>query len=387
MAGSNDRVTIDNGVNDWWGRIEKVSFADGTIWTFTDLMARSTIGTPGTDVIYGHDGIDQITGKAGDDILYGNNGNDRLTGGSGNDTLSGGNGIDVAVFNGEQSSYSLSTSNGSIFVTDVDAASDGDDGKDSLSSIEIAEFKNGVQSSLAAPIVLDLNGDGVQLIEKAVSEVNFDWNSDGISDPTGWIGGTDGFLFIDRDNNGTVTDGDELSFTNDKADAKSDLDGLNAFDSNGDGVLSGADDQFELFAVWRDEDGNGLAAEGEILSLANVGIASINLEGDAVNAIWRWGENVTVNTGSFVRADGSTGSFLDVALSFDMSSNPAPKLEGRISSPGDRQAKISTRNQASRLVEAIAAFDGGSGTSEFDLHDQWRDRREYAFAFGRTEMR
>ncbi|MCP1472373.1 Ca2+-binding RTX toxin-like protein [Sphingobium sp. OAS761] len=99
IAGTNDRVTIDNGLNDWWGRIEKVSFADGTIWTFTEILTRSMADKAGDNIFSGSADSDTLLGGAGNDTLIGRSGNDILEGGTGNDYLSGGDHDDSYIFN------------------------------------------------------------------------------------------------------------------------------------------------------------------------------------------------------------------------------------------------------------------------------------------------
>jgi hypothetical protein len=62
-----------------------------------------------------------------------------------------------------------------------------------------------------------------------------------------------------------------------------DLSGLaEAFDSNRDGVFDEQDAQFDEFKVWQDANQNGVSDAGEVRSLADVGIASINLVSDGV---------------------------------------------------------------------------------------------------------
>ncbi len=80
--------------------IDKVTFADGTVWTRADLAARllnAAAATP--DILDGTDLNDTINGGAGDDALYGEEGNDTLIGGIGNDHLEGRSGNDTYVFN------------------------------------------------------------------------------------------------------------------------------------------------------------------------------------------------------------------------------------------------------------------------------------------------
>lgn len=70
-------------------KVEQVNFADGTVWTQTQLKSKvMTEGTEGNDTLYGHDGyVDWMYGLAGNDKLYAGNGNDVLDGGSGDDLL------------------------------------------------------------------------------------------------------------------------------------------------------------------------------------------------------------------------------------------------------------------------------------------------------------
>jgi RTX calcium-binding nonapeptide repeat (4 copies)/Cadherin domain len=260
--------------------------------------------------------IENVTGGAGNDTITGSTAANVLKGGAGADRITGGLDIDVAVFAGLQASYSLTTLNGTITVVDNQATVDGNDGTDTLVGFERAEFKGGVQIALAAPIVFDLNGDGVTLINRSSSTARFDWDNNGTRDKTGWVGSDDGILFFDRDGNGTVSGADELSFVNDKAGAKSDLDGLSAFDSTGDGQFSALDAKWGSFNIWQDRNGDGAVDTGELRSLAGAGVTAINLTGQAVNRAWGWTDNLTVNNGAFTRSDGTIAKLADVVLSY-----------------------------------------------------------------------
>lgn len=306
--------------------IDQIRFADGSSWSYADIMARRTAytagddtitGTSGNETLYGGDGNDTLIGLAGNDSLVGGAGNDMLTGGAGDDMLNGGSGNDAAVFAGVKSDYQLTTSGGAISIADLAPTVSGDDGTDQLIGVETAQFSDQTVS-LAVPVVLDLDGNGVALAGKA-SGTRFDWNGDGIADQTGWTSGGDGFLALDRNHDGRIESAAELSFANDKPGARSDLDGLSAFDSNGDGKLSAADSTFGDFRVWQDANANGVSDEGELTSLADAGIAAINLGGSPVNQTWAWDANVTINTGTFERSDGSVGQLADAALNYEPS--------------------------------------------------------------------
>lgn len=94
-------VTLTNqitGGREW--TLDYVEFADGTVWTSSDLANLMTSGaaTSGDDVIDGTSLADQMSGGAGNDTLRGLGGNDTLDGGTGNDRLEGGDGDDVYYY-------------------------------------------------------------------------------------------------------------------------------------------------------------------------------------------------------------------------------------------------------------------------------------------------
>ncbi|MFA5969210.1 MAG: calcium-binding protein [Sphingomonas sp.] len=328
VAGTSDQVTLSyaNTGNSNYA-IEQVKFADGTLWDRNRIIAElnPVNGTSGPDNLIGSSAIEALDGRAGDDVLNGaggsdfvdgGDGNDRLIGGGGNDTLNGGVGQDVAVFAGDEASYVISTANGTLTIRDTEPTIDGDDGTDTLIGIETLEFKDGAQISIAAPIVLDLDGNGVSTSRQADSQARFDLDGDGIADHTSWIGSTEGFLFLDRDRNGTVSGVGELSFIGDVAGARSDLGGLKAYDSNNDGILSALDNRWNDFHVWQDVNGDGAVESGEIRSLNDAGVQSLALAATAVNADVAVGDVAILNRGSYTRTDGSAADFLDVALTY-----------------------------------------------------------------------
>lgn len=243
-------------------------------------------------------------------------GDDVVTGGVGNDILNGGGGFDVARYAGLRDDYQLSTLNGVVTVTDLAPGIDGNDGIDQLTGFEQLAFRDGTTVSLVAPIVLDLNGDGVSLVDHTASGAAFDWNGDGRADVTGWIDPNDGFLALDRNGDGLIAGANELGFVGDNPGATSDLDGLSAFDTNGDGLLSAADTAFGDFRVWRDANGNGISDQGELLSLSDAGVGSISLSGIASSRTWQWDENIVINYGTYTRTDGTIAALQDVMLNY-----------------------------------------------------------------------
>jgi Ca2+-binding RTX toxin-like protein len=109
IRGTTDSVTIDRFYNygpstpegaNIGGRmagVQRVQFADGSVWTMDDLKAIVFAGTTGNDSINGTWQADTVSGGTGHDQLMGLGGNDRLDGGAGDDTLSGGSGRDTLI--------------------------------------------------------------------------------------------------------------------------------------------------------------------------------------------------------------------------------------------------------------------------------------------------
>ena len=97
----NDGIVIagyDQGNADATTPIDRLVFADGSVLSFTDLLARGFDGGDGDDVLSATAGDDRLDGHAGNDLLRGGAGNDTLIGGTGDDTLVGGAGNDRYVF-------------------------------------------------------------------------------------------------------------------------------------------------------------------------------------------------------------------------------------------------------------------------------------------------
>lgn len=351
-------VVVENADEGYDSVYSTISYTIGSNIEDLYLWGEDSINGTGNaldNYISGNDSDNVLSGQAGGDSLDGYAGADTLVGGSGDDYLYGGDGSDTAVYAGNSAGYTITTNDGSVQIVDDAPSTNGDDGTDTLYDVEHAQFSNETVN-LATPIILDLNGDGVNLIERDRSHTKFDWDGDGKGNKTGWINKDDGLLVFDRNGDGKVSDASELSFVGDKPGAKSDLDGLSAFDSNDDGLFSAADAEFANFRVWRDKNGNGKSDKRELMTLEQAGIASITLAGTAVNQNWNWDDNLIVNTGAFTRIDGSQGGLADVALNYD----------------DDKQGKrrYAPSIAASRFAEAIAAFGGrGADAITLDKHN------------------
>jgi Ca2+-binding RTX toxin-like protein len=169
-----------------------------------------------------------------------------------------------------------------------------------------------------APVVLDLNGGGVELISRAASSVSFDMDGDGTLNRTGWVGAGDGMLALDRNGDGAITSGQELSFVGDVAGALTDLEGLRGFDANADGQLDAGDARFAEFLVWRDKNQDGISQASELTGLEALGVTAISLTSEARAVSASQMENKVFGATVYSTADGARHEALDVALAFDV---------------------------------------------------------------------
>ncbi|WP_262526278.1 hypothetical protein, partial [Agrobacterium tumefaciens] len=181
---------------------------------------------------------------------------------------------------------------------------------------------------------------GTETAEAASIGPAFDWNGDGLVDPTAWVGPDDGLLAIDLAADGTagpdeqITQAPEIAFalwkTEDERQAElkalgiddtgrpvTDLEGLRfAFDTNKDNVLDNRDARWSEFRIWQDANQNGVAEDGELQTLDDLGIKLINLipspDGSTVFAD---GSAIT-GTSTAQKTDGSTLLIGDVTLAY-----------------------------------------------------------------------
>lgn len=107
INGTNDKLTLESWLsigNPMFGgqpestdyRVDRVVFADGTVWSAADLMSKvATTPTTSNDYLVGTTGNDSVSLLSGDDSYYAQDGNDTVLGGAGHDQLSGGIGSDL----------------------------------------------------------------------------------------------------------------------------------------------------------------------------------------------------------------------------------------------------------------------------------------------------
>lgn len=167
----------------------------------------------------------------------------------------------------------------------------------------------------APPLVLDLTGNGIHLTD-AANGVQYDMNHDGVKDQSAWIGSGNGLLVYDADQNHTVTNASEFILTDQVAGAKTDMEALRlGFDSNHDNVFDQKDAAWNMFGIWQDANKDAVVDNGEYHTLAQLGIASIDLASNDTKSVESG--NLIQGMSTFTWADGSKGAVADVALHYE----------------------------------------------------------------------
>jgi Ca2+-binding RTX toxin-like protein len=165
---------------------------------------------------------------------------------------------------------------------------------------------------VSSPLVLDLDGDGVEASKMGygtgASTVYFDMDNDGFAERTAWATGGDGLLALDKNGNGKIDNQNEL-FGNNATYANGFLN-LKQYDSNSDNKITSADAQWNNLRVWVDADNDGVTDAGELKTLSSLNITQISLSSTALTNTYL-NENLVSDTSSFT-INGVTRTISDV---------------------------------------------------------------------------
>ncbi|OYU30400.1 MAG: hypothetical protein CFE39_13655, partial [Comamonadaceae bacterium PBBC2] len=179
----------------------------------------------------------------------------------------------------------------------------------------------------ASPLVLDLNGDGVQTTDLAHG-TQFDLFNSGSKQNLGWVDKHDGLLAIDLNHDGKVNNGSELLGTSTKlADGTLAKDGWQAlaqYDKNADGVIDAQDAVFKDLQVWVDGNADGVSGAAEVKTLADLGIQSIHLNHDKAQTTQNG--NVLQGLSSYTTTDGQTHEVTDAWFNTQAADSATPEV-------------------------------------------------------------
>ena len=247
--GGDDTITVTNelGFGEIYGAAGNDAITGGLRYgdqIYGEGGNDTLVGRGGDDNLQGGNGSDYIQGDAGNDRLYGNKSNDTLLGGSGDDSLTGGpgddeldggEGTDRAVFDGDLADYDVSFVGNQVVVAAVAAGND--NGTDTLTNVELLQFKDGVHAvvdlappsntepvavddsattSAEAPVVLDVlandsdpDGDALTIVEVGTpshGEAVVNGNGTLTYTPDAGFAGEDSFDYTAEDGRGGTAD-------------------------------------------------------------------------------------------------------------------------------------------------------------------------------------
>ncbi len=168
--------------------------------------------------------------------------------------------------------------------------------------LEVASFR------MCDPLVINLNTDVAELSDQ---KFFFDIDADGEKDEISQLGADSGYLALDKNNDGSINDGNEL-FGTSSGNGFADLE---KYDEDGNGWIDENDAVWSKLKIWcKDENGRDI-----LYRLADKGVGAICLQRATTDFTLQGGEGQTNgairSTGIFLYENGNVGTVqhVDVA--------------------------------------------------------------------------
>jgi len=138
-----------------------------------------------------------------------------------------------------------------------------------------------VECRCTTPLVLSFDGGPVALrSDDGLTRFDLSARQDGSATRTDWPAASNPWLALDRDGDGRITSGRELfgSATSvGGGTARNGFEALALLDDNADGVIDARDAAYASLRLWSDLDGDRVSSPGELRSLAEAGVESLEL--------------------------------------------------------------------------------------------------------------
>ncbi|MFO0059101.1 MAG: calcium-binding protein [Cyanobacteriota bacterium] len=173
---------------------------------------------------------------------------------------------------------------------------------------------------VASPLILDLDGNGIQTLALTGTAIYFDHDCNGFAERSGWVGYNDGLLILDLNNNGKIDNGRELfgnhTLLSNGELAKNGFEALARYDLNRDRVIDNQDAIWSSLRVWRDQNSNAISDPGEWLTLEEANTQSLQL-GYVTSMAIDANDNEHKETGFFLLTSGQLATLTDVWFTKD----------------------------------------------------------------------
>lgn len=254
-----------------------------------------------------------------------------------------------------------------------------------------------------SPLVLDLNGNGIETLALSTTVIHFDHDGNGFAEQTGWVAPSDGFLVLDLNNNGRIDNGGELFGNRTRlangSFAEHGFAALARYDSNRDNRIDNRDAIWSRLQVWRDRNSNGQSESGELMGLGAANVRALLLSFQNSTQVDRNG-NEHRQKGTFLATNGKLADLTDVWFakdtirsrqlvmrSVDARTAALPNLPGMGIVPSLHQALMDPQNANLRSLlsqwigakrrERIALTEDllyawcDAGTNPFGGSDRW----------------
>ncbi len=160
--------------------------------------------------------------------------------------------------------------------------------------------------------MFDLTGNGINLTPVSTAAPMLDMQGTGFAVHSGWVEPGEGVLVLQQPGEDGTPNVTEM-FGGPGAEGFA---ALAQYDSNGDGVIDVSDAVYSQLRIWVDANGNGVVDAGELETLQQAGIASINLNATAQTNDIVSGNTIAA-TGTFTFTDGTTGNVDQVNFNVD----------------------------------------------------------------------
>lgn len=258
----------------------------------------------------------------------------------------------------------------------------------------------------ADPLVVDLDEDGLETVgADPENPIYFDHDGDGVLTSSGWVIADDGFLVLDRNENGAIDDGTELFGDSTPlyggGIASNGFEALGQEDTNADGKVDSSDVNWADLKVWRDLNQDGISQSAELFSLDGLGIVALNVASTSHSQVLANG-NRLADLGSYVTVDGLSGDMGQTSQTADIDleedtfhsefSTSVPITSEAQNLPNmDGSGQVRSLREAASLSSGLATLladfasestrDGQMALID-DIVDAWANTSEMATTFG-----